>query len=281
MPNYLLFHAHTAQQVTQCRYFLLKYLSLYNLKPPTETTVVVYTHQPVAFEGFTSFLPFFEMRDVAVLPNNAAKTTVLHQFLNRKNGNALYCDAASYPVQPLEPLFESIKKGDLFLHAPHRYPENELSKAFRKFTSLRDHTATSPKTPPTLPVTVWRTAIIGINTQHMELLEKTMQVETPLERSVTIDAAVTKVFSDAGKINSAAPYIFDYSQFKEFSQLLQHFFTKNEEESIPNQVKMLHHIDAAAMQQQKEQFQQLPVLKKWMHTLTGKQWSIKKYESKW
>lgn len=282
MPRHLLFLASTKQQVAQCRYFLLKYLTLYNLKPPANTTLHIYTSDPVAFEGFTNFFASFQMQDAAALINNTiTKTGALQFFLQHNSGSVLYCDTTTYPLQPLEPLFADIEKGSLYLHSPQRYAENELTKALRRFTTVRDHTDTAATTPLQASTTSWRASVIGLSEAHKDVLTKLMQDESNLQSSLASDYMYTRAFSEAGKIKSAAKYIFDYSRFAEFDQLLDAFFKKNEEENIPNQVKLLHHIDAAAIQQQKETYEQQPLFKKWLQVITGKRWSIKQYENRW
>ena len=282
MPNHLLFHAQTTQQAAQCRYFLLKFLALHNLKPPGNISVVVYTNAPVAFEGFTSFFPLFQMQDVAVVSNTiVTKTRVLYHFLQHHSGAVVYCETATYPLQPLQHLFTDIEKGALYLHSPHRYREAELTKALRWFTSPRDHTGTTITTPQQPHTTVWNAAVIGLTDAYKELVEKQAQEETANQERPDLNYRYTKAFGEAGKIKSAASYIFDYSGFEEFNQLLETFFRKNDEESIPNQVKLLHHIDAAAIQQQKEAYQQQPLFKKWLQVLAGKKWSVKQYENRW
>jgi hypothetical protein len=282
MPNQLFFHAYNAPQVAQCRYFLLKYLGLYNLKPPADTTVIVYTNNPVAFESFINFFARFEMPEV--LLNAAAgtltQTAVLQQALLQYKGAMLYCNTATYPLQPLEHLFSDIEKGALYLHAPYRRTESELNAALRRFSVRRDKTTTAVTTPQ-VRTTVWHAAVAGFSSRHKELPEKLLAEEAALQNALATDYAFTKVFSEQGKIKSAAKYIFDYSELKEFTSLLNAFFTRNEEESIPNQVKLLHHLDAATVQQQKEAYQQQPLFKKWLQIITGKRWSVKQYEKRW
>lgn len=280
MLNHLLFHAHTKEQVAQCRYFLLKHLEIYNLKPPAATKIVVYTNEPVAFEGFTNFFSCFEMREPAPLPGNAAKTMLLHQFFLQNSGAVLYCDTATYPVQPLEALFADIGKGNLYLHAPRRHPESELNKAFRKMPGLRDKTATAVAAPAPARVNVWHTAVIGISDRNKDRIERLLQEAPGAENALATDYSYTKVFGEEGKIKSAAKHISEYSGFKEFSQLLEAFFRKAEEESIPNQVKALHHINAAAIRQQRDQYHQQRFFKKWLQTITGKRWRIEQYIKK-
>jgi hypothetical protein len=283
MPNQLLFHAYNRQQVAECRYFLLKYLAVYNLKPPAGTAVVIYTDQPVAFEGFINFFAHFQMPDVLLnaSPNAMTKVAVLQQALLQYSGNLLYCDTATYPLQGLEHLFADIEKGALYLHAPQRQKENELNAALRKFTSRRDKTMAPIPEPPDAHVTVWHAAVVGISDREKELIAQLAPEAPASQNDLALDYLFTNVFGEAGKIKSAAKYIFDYSALKEFSQLLETFFKKNEEESIPNQVKLVHHLDAATVQQQKEAYRQQPLFKKWLQVLTGKKWTIRQYESKW
>lgn len=279
MHNHLLFLAYTDQQVAECRYFLLKYLAFYNLKPPVHITVVVYTHQPMAFEGFTSFISSFQMPALPTTQSSATftKTAALHEFFLNNTGNVLYCDTSTYPLQSLEPLFADIEKGNLYLHAPHRHKESELNVAFRKLDALRDKTRT-PTAVPEARINVWHAAIIGLNDQFKHHIEKLGQQQPAT--ALDTDYNYTKQFGESGKIKSAGKYFCDYGGFEEFSQLLQVFFKKNEEESIPNQIKLVHHLDAAAIQQQKKEYQQQPLFKKWLQAITGKRWSIRQYESK-
>lgn len=281
MPNLLLFQAYTSQQVAGCRYFLLKYLAIYNLKPPAQTTVVIYTNEPEAFEGFTNFFPHFQMPELLWDTSVQAltKTRLLQQTFLQTGGNVLYCDAATYPLQPLESVFADIEKGAVYLHAPQRHNESELQSALGKNAALRDKTATAVAAPQSR-ITVWDTAVVGINKHHNQQLQTLLQKEEAAPNKLATDYAYTTVLSETGKLKSAAKFIFDYSAFKEFNQLLETFFIKTEEESIPNQVKAVHHLDAAAIQQQKEVFQQQPLFKKWLQIISGKRWNIQQYAAK-
>lgn len=281
MPNHLLFHAYTKQQVAECRYFLLKYLSLYNLKPPAGTAIIIYTDQPVAFEGFTNFFRQFQMLDA--LRNTSGSSTnvaVLQQAFLQASGNMLYCDTATYPLLPLEHLFADIEKGGLYLYAPQRQKESELNTALRKRTAHRDKTATAVAAPPENRITVWHAAVVGVSSQKQDLIAK-LAPQGSGQNSLATDYLFTRSFSEGGKIKSASKYIFHYGDLKEFSQLLETFFAKSEEESIPNQVKLVHHLDAATVQQQKEAYQQQPLFKRWLQIITGKRWSVKQYEKRW
>ena len=57
MPNAILYQAYGGTDfINECRYSLLKYLQVYNLKPPASTGIYIHTDQE---HLFSDFLPFF------------------------------------------------------------------------------------------------------------------------------------------------------------------------------------------------------------------------------
>jgi hypothetical protein len=58
--NHIAYLAHgDTGYLNECRFSLLKYLHVYNLNPPSDTAVVVYTDKPEYFENFIPFFPAF------------------------------------------------------------------------------------------------------------------------------------------------------------------------------------------------------------------------------
>jgi hypothetical protein len=74
--------------------------------------------------------------------------------------------------------------------------------------------------------------------------------------------------------------IASYNRFPEFKRLLQLFFKKNEEENIPNLVKLVHNIDPQTILQDKKQYDSQPFVKKLLSVLAGKAWSVRQYQNK-
>ena len=72
-------------------------------------------------------------------------------------------------------------------------------------------------------------------------------------------------------------FVAQYDDLKEFRNLLRDFFKKYQEESVPNQVKLMHSIDALKLQEEKNKFNSLPVLQRLMKKMMGKGWSISKH----
>ena len=174
MQKYILYIASSLNEVYECAYSILKYLEVYNLKPPAEHSLIIYTNNPDLLEAYGSFFNRFELR---TMPANATKESILLQFQKEAGDNVLFFNCNTYPVNKID-----------------------------------------------------------------------------LNNSIEC-----------------------YKNLKEFSVLLKDFFGKYQEESVPNQMKLLHNIDAKKIEDQKKAFEKLPFSLKWLKKLTGKGWNISDY----
>jgi hypothetical protein len=236
MPNYVIYQAISTDEVYECSYSLLKYLDVYNLKPPADHSVVIYTGKPALLEAYGSFFNSFELRETK--PEHFSKSTgtattgIIRQaqILSEFNGNILYLPTNAYPVKELENLFAAINRGAIY----------------------------SGKTSTTIQGERANPAFaIGFNSQQ--------------HSAHTLTQSSTQAIGD---------FIEQYQDLKEFRKLLRDFFRRYQEESIPNQVKLMHSIDACAIQDQKNKFKKLPLLKRMLRTMMGKGWDIGKYGSR-
>ena len=223
MPEYILYHAATTEGVHQCAYALLKYLELYNLKPPPAHQVVIYTDRPAQLEVYGSFFHGFELRELQA----GGALECLQAFCGGSRGPALYLGPGTYPVRELAPLFAAIARGAVY-GARQKGREDQL-------------------------------AMLGFRASSVSSVQEALQT-TPLQ--------------------SAADFIAQYQELREFRFLLKDFFSRYQEESVPNQVKLVHPVDAAAIQAQKQDFQQLPLYVRLLKKITGKGWRISDYRSR-
>src|SRR6476661_8573815 len=111
MANYIVYIAAKKEEIYECAYSLLKYLDIYNLKPPAHHSVVVYTTQPAMLEAYGSYISNFRMVDISADPQPAA-TAILQEFFSAHTGNILYLDGRSYPIKELDPLFAAVERGN-------------------------------------------------------------------------------------------------------------------------------------------------------------------------
>lgn len=174
MQKSILYIAFSLNEVYECAYSILKYLEVYNLKPPAGHSLVVYTNYPELLEAYDSFFNRFELRSMPASPNRQA---IISNFKKEAGNNILYLDSNSYPVNQID---------------------------------------------------------------------------------------------DGGGVES-------YKNLKEFRILLKDFFGRYQEESVPNQVKLIHNVDAKEIEKQKNSFEKLPLTSRWMKKIVGKGWNISNY----
>src|SRR4051812_39102315 len=119
MANVLVFDAsENINKVNSCRYALLKYLGVYNLKPPPGIEVYVYTDQPAYFEAFIPFFSKFCIKEISRTqirewkgPDNFSqrvKIEIMREIFDNVSGNLLFLDRDTYITGPVEPVFEAL-----------------------------------------------------------------------------------------------------------------------------------------------------------------------------
>ncbi len=298
MQNYILYQAYgSIDHINECRYSLLKLLQIYNLKAPASTTVVIYTDQPAMFDAFTPFFQQFEMQAVnpqliqkwrgAIDFVHRVKIEVIKDFFSRHEGNLLYFDTDTYIHQPLEPFFEAIEKGTFYLHEYEGIINQTANPIFQKWNDfLKTHALqyNGKRVELSNGIKMWNAGVIGINSNARYLLDDIMALTDTIyplfPKHIAEQFSFSYCLQKVGNVKESDGQVAHYWNLKEFRKILNLFFKKNEEESIPNLVKLVHTLDAATIQQQKNEYENLPLWKKWWNLLTGKSWSIHQYAKK-
>lgn len=276
MQQFLLFQVGGSwQRIYQCQYALLKYLSVYNLKAPGDTGVIVYTELPSEFDAYTSFFPGFHMETAPI----TSKASLLKDVLKKQEGSFLYCDTDVYPIKPLQSVFQSITKGKAFLLLKQMQKESTLVK---HLLSEYDKKWRNKRPIPQKDIEL-QPAVIGVNSIHLPLLERADTLTQTPASSTSFEQVEGIAFQQAfenEKGNATWSSFASYQSSAAFKELLPAFFQRNAEESIPNLVKLIHHLDAQQIQLEEEQYKQQAFYKKWLDKLTGKGWSIERYKKK-
>jgi hypothetical protein len=223
MPNRIIYCLASVDEIYECSYSLLKYLGVYNLKPPMDHELLIYTTKPALLEAYGAYFNNFELREMNDSEIRIGNVEQVGKILGAEKGNILYMPSNSYLVKELGHFFISIAQGTVF--------------AGKKSPGMTAHA--------TIPV-------LGFNSERQNL-----------------QSAL-----DAKNIKSTQGFIEQYDDLREFRKLLKDFFRRHQEESIPNQVKFIHPIDAAKMQDEKNKFNQLPLYQRLLRKMMGKAWSI-------
>lgn len=239
MFNYIIYHVSTIDEINECAYSLLKYLDVYNLKPPADHRVIIYTDQPALLESYGPFLNGFELREIVTTEKDTNGLLVMiKKFCKEQTGNILYLGTATYPVKDLSMLFSNMERGTVY---GSHYPTPKLNKAIHGV--IKKDVIT----------------VLGFSSAT---------------RSSIDDLRLSE------DLKSVKGTIEEYADLSEFRILLKEFFTRNQEESIPNLVKLIHHINARQIQEQKQQYQQLPVHVRFLRKILGRGWHISQYAGK-
>ena len=298
MQNAILYQAYGGIDfINECRYSLLKYLQVYNLQPPSTTTIYIYTDQP---HLFADFLPFISKLECVPVKEDTVrqwkgplnfvhrfKIEMIRDFIGRFEGNLLYCDTDTYATAPLEEIFKDIEHGSNYMHEYEGMIDRTKFPSFYKWEKFL---ATTPiqyngkRLAFSKTLQMFNAGVVGLNSSHKDLLTDILaladSVYEKFPKHIAEQFAFSYCFQKAGTIKAADGIIAHYWNLKEFRQLLAIFFSNNAEESIANLVKKVHHLDALPIMQQKMAFQQLPVWKRLSKKLAGSSWQIRQYERK-
>lgn len=179
MRKFILYIAGSLDEVYECAYSILKYLEVYNLKPPADHSLIIYTNYPDLLEVYGSFFHGFELK---TLPLETNRKIILSEFIKTADGEVIHLDSNSYPVNKID-----------------------------------------------------------------------------------------------GSLSVASGGSMAHYHLKEFRTLLRDFFGRYQEESVANQVKLIHNIDATEIEKEKKKFDSLPLTSKWFKKIIGKGWNISNY----
>lgn len=298
MRNFILFLAHSDEgYINECRFALLKYLSVYNLKPPAHTTPVIYTDRPQLFENFIPFFHQFRIEQITgaqikewqgrVNYVHRVKPMVIKSFFKHFEGAVLFMDTDTYITEPIDSLWQQIADGRVVMHQSEGVIDSSRNIEFKKWDNfLKNNNITfgNNKFEYNADFQVWNSGVLGTTSNMMPVFDQVIElidaIHARFPKHITEQVACSYVLQQKATIYPANQQVVHYWDLKEFRKFLNVFFKKNEEESIPNLVKAAHGIDAAAMLQQKEAYDALPLYKKWWLQLRGKHWSIDQYIKK-
>jgi hypothetical protein len=239
MSNFIIYHASSADEINECSYSLLKYLDVYNLKPPSDHRLVIYTSKPAQLELYGSLFHHFELHEISSDGKNATeKINTLNKFSASHNGNILLMGGATYPVKDLSMLFSNISRGTVYGSDNGSIQNNKRETHGIKHEPL---------------------SVLGFRSGTKTSINQLM-----LSRD----------------LKSVKGFIEEYHDLREFRLLLKDFFERNQEESIPNLVRIIHPVNASEIESQKKKYLQLPVYTRLIRKMTGRSWNIARYASK-
>lgn len=298
MQNAILYQAYGGQDfINECRYSLLKYLQVYDLKPPASTGIHIYTDAAHLFEEFKPFFTTLELIPVTgeMIQQWKGEASFVHRFkiemirhfLQRFEGNLLYCDTDTYAIAPLEELFGGIAKGEIYMHEYEGVIDRTKSPSFRKWEKFLSSTPIHYNGKELAfhnRIQMFNAGVIGLHSSRREILSDVLLLTDSIYQKFPKHIAEQFAFSyclqQQESIREAKKTISHYWNLKEFRQLLNIFFSRNTKENIPGKVIKLQNLDALSIMHQKMAFEKAPLFHRIIKTMTGSAWHIAQYEKK-
>lgn len=296
--NYITYFAHgDVGYLNECRFSLLKLLHVYNLQPPANTAILVYTDQPQLFESFIPFFSKFVLETInddiiKSWMNNTgyihrAKTKMIQHALQTYGGNVLFFDTDTYITEPLASIWNDIDQGTVVFHKSEGVIDSRQNPSFKKWDRfLREATIRYGTKAFTYnkAFQVWNSGVLGLSPRYTGVLDDVLllidAIQQQFPKHITEQVACSYCFAQAATIKSSEATVVHYWNLKEFRHLLDVFFSENGEESIPNLVKLAAPINTVTMLEAKKSFKRLPLLQRLFKQITGKGWKIEQYEKR-
>jgi hypothetical protein len=296
MKNFIAYLAYgDIGYLNECRFSLLRYLSVYNLQPPTGTTFLIYTDRPQHFEMFLPHFKNMRLENVSkekiegwIAGTNyvhRAKTKMIQEVLANQQGNLIFFDTDTYITQPIEHLWKDIENGITYFHTSEGVIDRERNHEFRKWDRFLSATPISYGNKVfaySKDFEVWNSGVLGLSPRYAPVIDDVLLLIDSIYRKfpkhITEQVACSYCFQEQAPMKAAKDTVFHYWNLKEFRGFLQRFFNRHEEESIPTLVKLAGHIDVDFIQQEKHRYHALSFAQRWLRNIAGKSWKIEKYE---
>ncbi|GAC1379616.1 MAG: hypothetical protein NVSMB45_01930 [Ginsengibacter sp.] len=246
MQNYLLFQAYGNSAVKyECKYALfnlLKYNFYKHIIP------VIYTDDDFFFKDVLSLFEgaTIEKLDSEKIKNwrgdinfvHRAKIKMLIDFMNKNEGNILYCDTDTYFKKSPKMLFAEIGNGKIFMHQKEGEIDKSRFPVFKKWEAflvgnnlLSDSSKSSVNKLP-----MWNAGVIGMSSNHKHVLPQVLDLTDKIyplfPKHIAEQFSFSYVLSQHFTIYPSEEYIFHYWYLKEFSGYLEKKFSTAESDSL-------------------------------------------------
>ena len=239
MQNYLLFQAYGNSAVKyECKYALHNLLQFDFYK---HVIPVIYTDDEYFFKDELSLFEhvIIERLDSEKIKNWRGKINFVHrvkiemliEFMNKHEGNILYCDTDTYFKKSPKMLFDEIGNGKIFMHQKEgeidklRFPVFKKWEAFLVGNNLLSDSSKSSVNK--LPM--WNAGVIGMSSNHKQVLPQVLDLTDKIyplfPKHIAEQFSFSYVLSQQFTIHSSADYIFHYWYLKEFSGYLEKKFS--------------------------------------------------------
>jgi len=207
-----------------------------------------------------------------------AKIEMLRNFSNSFEGDVLYCDTDTYFVADPKSIFDQISKGDLIMHLDEGALKNSNNLVFRKLEKFLRNYQYQGKAIPS-ETHMWNAGVLGFSTNDKPILDQVLAFSDDLyaafQKHVMEQLAFSVCFQQKTR-HECQDTIFHYWDFKEYRELLDQFFQKNEGQKFGSWAKEIEMYNPIKMYDSKLKFLKKPYLLRKILKLLGKGYQIER-----
>jgi hypothetical protein len=295
MQNYILYVAYgSINNINECRYSLLKYIDAYSSDLLNNTSIVIYTDQPLFFKPFTLYSTSITIKEVSLAQIKEwrgvndfvfrTKIKIIQDFFSTHRGNLLYCDTDTYMLTSLQPIFSSIEQGNFYMHLYEGILGDKSNAYFKKwdrFLATNTIEYNKKKLQYSNQIQMWNAGVLGISSDNSDLLDDILSLTDTIYKKFPKHIAEQFAFGycmqQRGTIRSTVDNIFHYWDLKEFRSLLEAFFERYKDAGIPTLIQKARQLDISSIQKEKDSFKKLNAFGKLKNKLKGRHFDIQKY----
>ena len=205
-----------------------------------------------------------------------AKIEMLRHFSDSFKGDVLYCDTDTYFVSDPKNIFNQISKGDLIMHLDEGALKNSKNIVFRKLEKFLRNYQYQGKSIPS-ETHMWNAGVLGFSTNNKPILDQVLYLSDDLyaafQKHVMEQLAFSVCFQQKIR-HESQDVLFHYWDFKEYRQLLDQFFQKNEGQKFESWTKEIEKYNPIKMYDSKIAYLKKPYLLRKLLKLLGKGYQI-------
>jgi hypothetical protein len=205
-----------------------------------------------------------------------AKIEMLRHFSDLFQGGVLYCDTDTYFIVDPKKLFDKISKGDLIMHLDEGSMKNSQNLVFRKLEKFLRKYQYQGKSIPA-ETHMWNAGVLGFSTNDKHILDQVLDLSddlyTKFQKHVMEQLAFSVCFQQKTR-HECQDVIFHYWDFKEYRQLLDQFFQKNEGQKFESWTQEIEIYNPIKMYDSKLEFLKKPYLLRKILKFVGKGYQV-------
>jgi len=289
--NYTVYHSYGNVDILNETIYSVA--SLYMQKNNFPVNVVIYTDSADYFKKYLPKEVIYEEIDrnqIKIWRGEIdfvfrVKIEVLIDFCKKYQGNVLYLDSDTIFTGQIDIIFNAIQNGILLMHTNEGRLSLTKNKMFPKHIK---HICNYPFQTKSGQITIlphqemWNAGVLGFQTANKQILDSVLDLTDTMyykfPKHTVEQLAFSYFFTSYELLAAAEKQIFHYWNFKEFRQLLKHFF--DEETTFEQIIANFNTINPIEQIKPKMEFEKKPHLtKQFLKYVLKKTWQLPIYKT--